>query len=160
MAFNKTIGRDFNLGFPGTPSRSIDVIINSFPLDGTVTELGFGLPVVLNTNKEAVRPFAAGDAAAAFIGLTVRNVKSERTYMADNPAYGAGDEVDVLTRGNMSVLVAGTPVKGAPVYALPDGTLTADSGATDAVALTGVIFTHNGKDANNVTEVAILERKY
>ena len=160
--FNKTIGQDFNLGFPGTPSRSIDDIIASFPMDTTIPFMDFGTPVVLNANKEQVKPFAAGSVAADFIGFAVRNVRSNKTYMDNDHGYRPVDEVDVQTRGRMSVLVAGnvSPVKTGQVYALPDGTVTADSAAAGAVALPDVIFAHNGKDINNVTEITMLKRNY
>lgn len=163
MAFNygKTIGQDFHRGFPGTPSRSIDDIIVSFPLQAQNVTIPFGATVVLDTNKEGVIPFGEGSVAADFIGFALRGTKAGQST-GEDPAYGKGDEVDVQTRGRLTVLVTGSasPARGGKVYALPGGTVTADSTASGAVALPGVIFAGNGKDMNGVAEITMLDRKY
>jgi hypothetical protein len=158
-----TIGNDFLLGFPGTVSRHIDAIKDSFPNKGEAA-IAFGWPVVFDTTKAGVIPFAATNTAADLVGFTIRTVKPEQTFGGNDPAYQENEETDVLLRGSMVVEVAtGTPAKGGKVYLRKaTGAIVCaaeGSGGADTVQLANVVFSHNGKDTNNRTEISILTRQ-
>lgn len=158
-----TIGRDFILGFPGTISSQVDAIKDSFPVMSSAN-IGFGIPVVLDSTKKGIILFSATSAAADLVGFTIRTMKPEQTYAGNDPAYKQNDEADVLLRGPMVVKVAtGTPVRNGKVYlrkATGEIVCAAEgSGGADTVQLTNVIFSHNGKDANSSTEITILSRQ-
>lgn len=158
-----TIGTDFLQGFPGTVSKHVDAIIDSFPVKSEAA-VGFGKPVVLDPTKKGIVAFGATHTAADMVGFTIRTVKPETTYGGNDPSYKQNEEADILLRGSMVVAVeTGTPAKGGKVYLRKATGLIVcaaegDAGA-DTVALSNVIFSHNGKDANGCTEITILSRQ-
>jgi hypothetical protein len=115
--------------------------------------------------------------AAKFAGIAIREVKSMTTYPV-NPdtsqtmSYAPNQDCGFLVRGTMSVYVQnGTPLSQGTVYvrktynpAFPNGVVggleasVSDSG-TNCVALSNVVWKNGAMDANNVTEVTILERQ-
>lgn len=158
-----TIGTDFLLGFPGTVSKHVDAIKDSY-VNKSGAAVGFGVPVVLDATKAGVIPWASTSVAADLVGFTIRTVKHEQTYGGNDPAYLASEETDVMLRGSMAVLVTtGTPTKGGKVYLRKaTGAIVCaaeGSGGADTIQLANVIFSHNGKDANNCTEITILTRQ-
>lgn len=126
---------------------------------------GYGLPFKFNGSGKAV-PIEAGDTAASFKGILVRMVPS----IGGNSAQGLNDTIPNLesvqgrlVEGYANVQCkVGTPVKGGTVYmrvvaAAPKaiGDFEATSDSTNSVALVGVEWAVNGKDADNITEIYV-----
>jgi hypothetical protein len=112
--------------------------------------------------------------AAKFAGVAVREVKSMLTYPV-NPdvpqtgSYAADQECEFLVRGTISVVINhGTPASQGAVYvrvalngAIPAGVVGGFEAAADGgntVALTNVVFKNGNMDANNVTEITLINR--
>jgi hypothetical protein len=154
----KVIGKTMNLGYPGTVSRSPDTMIVSYPCVGA--DVHFGDPVVLNADN-TVSAFGTSGTAATFIGFAVRSVKQAFNYEGD-AYYKAGDSVDVLTRGYISVRITnGTPQPRAALGILEGnmiGTGVTPGGGKTIISLTNAVFTSGRVDANGVTEVSVLSR--
>ena len=144
-------------GFPGTISRSIDDIIESIVNGETSASIAFGAPVALVSG--AVKNVSADN--TDIIGIAVRTVKTEETYGGADPVYKAKEMVDVLKRGTVSVLVSnGSPSAGGTVYIVKaTGAIRTSADSTNTVEMTGWRF-KGGKDANNVAEIVLTERKY
>lgn len=112
--------------------------------------------------------------AAKFAGVAIREVKSELVYPAnpDTPqsgAYAPNEECEFAVRGTISVVInVGTPASQGIVYvrvttnsSFPNGAVGGFEAAADGghtVALTNCVFKNGNIDANNVTEITILER--
>ena len=69
------IGKELKKGFAGNVSRSQDALITCFAAKGG--EIGFGDPVVINTDN-TVSKYAKGNNAAKIIGFAVRAVKQAK----------------------------------------------------------------------------------
>lgn len=164
------VGKTLNYGYPGQVSRSADAIIeNRFVKSSDTNSIGFGAPVVLNSDN-TYSAFLASGTAATFAGIAVREVKTNQTYVTNaTGSYSPGNPCDVLERGSVMVQVNnGTPTANGTVYVrialngtIPAGVIggfeaTADGANT--IALTNVKFKTGLMDANNVAEVAILTR--
>lgn len=164
----KAIGTSLNLGFPGTISRVglLNVIHNV--VASASENIAFGEPVVLEGDNEVTSPQTVTMTTANFGGFAVTNVMTNQTFVVGTNGqagiYKAGDVLDRITVGTVSVTVVGTPAAGGTVYvrtaltsgnAEPIGTIrtTADGGNT--IALPGCYFKTGYVDANNVTEVYI-----
>ena len=98
-----------------------------------------------------------------------KTIKQTTDYLSSQGFYNPGDEVDVLTRGNMTVSCNnGEPEAGGAVYlrvaenaAIPAGVVgevEAAADGTNTVKLENVRFTTEQIDGNNITEVAVLTR--
>lgn len=147
----------FTNGYPGQVSRSIDDIIESLASGESSAAILFGAPVALSAGKVMNVSATYTDV----IGVAVRSIKTENTYGADDARYNAGELVDVLKRGTvaMEVPAAVTPAAGGTVY------ITKATGAIATAAdSTNTITTEwkfkGTKDANNIVEVVLPERKY
>jgi len=175
----KVIGTQMNLGYPGTYARNPDCIIVNRIVSSTPSGSdgpNFGDPCVLRSDGtvSSVADFIAGSesfTAALFEGVAVREVKTDQTYppVSNTNKYSPGQPCDVITRGNVSVLCrVGAPTAGGAVYvrtelnsSFPAGVVggfeaAADSGKT--VEVTNCKWATGLKDANSVTELAILTR--
>jgi len=163
----KVIGKELNFGFPGTVSRNPDNIIAARRLHEDSEPVFFGQAVALNSDGSVSLISDAN--AENFIGFAVRIVKQTTDYLSSRGFYNLNDEVNVLTRGNMSVLCNnGTPEAGGDVYlrvaedtAIPAGVIgevEADDGDPHTILLDNVKFTTDKIDGNNVTEIAVLTR--
>lgn len=150
----RVIGTSFDHGFAGHVSRSVDnIVLNS--VNGDTKAIEFGAPVVLATN--GVKNFVGGSSTAAqFVGIAVRIAKTNETYGKDDAAYQVGENIDVLTRGTVSVVcVAGTPAEGGAVYIDGNGDFTANAASATLIANAKW---RGGADANKVAELTVLTR--
>ena len=169
----KAYGKNLPYGFRGAVSRQPDTLVMPFTNLGT-TNIGYGEPVVFDTTKKGVRQVASGDATSAIIGLAVRRVG--QPYVDDPMGYyyKAGDTVDVLVRGSMTVEVldtTGIAARG-KVYCCNGSAASTDedrvAGAIVAQAASGdspdtievpnTVFATGVCDSNNIAEVTILTR--
>lgn len=165
-----TVGISMNAGFLGSFARNADCIINARAVK--TAAIAFGKPVILNTDN-TVDLFAAGCAAAQFLGVAVREIKSFTTY---SPAptvgqYEIGQYADILERGSCSVYVnVGTPVAGGAVYiritansgiansAVGGFEYRADDDSGKCILITNAKWATGYMDANRVCELTILSR--
>ncbi len=110
----QNIGTAMPHGFAGSYARQPDMIVNTRPAGA---EIAFGLPLKYDANG-AVIPLGAGDAAADFVGVAVREIKSAVNYLDQNTGlYAVHDAVPVFQRGAVNVLCQkGTPKLGGAVY--------------------------------------------
>lgn len=157
------IGKELKKGFAGNVSRSQDALITCFAAKGG--EIGFGDPVVINTDN-TVSKYAKGNNAAKIIGFAVRAVKQAKDDSGE-AAYKEGEPVDVLLRGTICVQVAaGTPVPGSAVYIRTGtseghtaGSVVSYASTTtgETAKLTNVVFA-SAADADGVAEVTVCSR--
>ena len=162
----KVIGTSLNIGYPGTPSRSADSIIQNRIADEVIA---FGQAVILkNTNRwgNVVEATTAADIA----GIAVREVVQANTFdPQSNPDYVANAPCDVMVRGNCTVKCQrGTPAAGAAVYvrvkannSYPNavvGGFEASADSTNTVQVPNIEWTTGSVDANGVAEVTIKTR--
>lgn len=169
----KVIGIKMNTGYVGTVSASADAIIQ-----GRIAKklIKFGEPVVLVAAENKYLGVAdsitdgTDFTATQFAGIAVREVVQANVYdPQETPGYAANSVVDVLTRGQCTVLCQrGTPTAGGTVYvrtATSDTYPTAVVGGFEAseeagktVALTNVQWTTGNMNADKVAEVTVLTR--
>ena len=165
-----TIGQSMLFGFPGTFARNADCIIMARPVKATdAVGPAFGTPVILNADN-TYSAFGAAGTAAAFAGVAVREVNQAITYTAQNiGGYAPGQPCDVIERGAVSVICnVGNPTAGGDIYVrvadnagIPTGVIGGFEAAADGantVNLTNCKWATGQKDANNVTELPILNR--
>ena len=162
----KVIGTSLNIGYPGTPSRSADSIIQNRIADAVIT---FGQAVILkNTNRWA--PVVEATTAADIAGIAVREVVQANTFdPQSNPDYVANAPCDVMVRGNCTVKCQrGAPVAGDAVYvrvkansSYPDavvGGFEAYTDSTNTIQVPNIEWTTGSIDVNGVAEVTIKTR--
>ena len=148
----------FENGWLGAISRSVDDIVEAYAVTAT-DGVGFGIPVVLNTQKTGVVPFASTNVADDFIGITVRSAsKTPDTYGSNEAKYNRKEMADVLTRGSVIVnCLAGTPEPNGNVYIHP-GTgkfvAVADIQGADNILIPNAKW-RGGKDTYHRAEVLI-----
>lgn len=165
------IGKKLNLGYIGKVTRDADLIIDSRVVSDTDGEfpIKFGAPVYLNTDNTYRGILPTDTTIAKFAGIAVAEVKQSTSYVDGAAQYEKNQVCDVITRGTVIVPVSGTPTAGGKVYLryTTDGAAIYTTGkvgdfevATDVgnVELTNVKFTTGYKDANNVTEITILNK--
>ena len=164
----KVIGKTLPFGYRGTPSRNPDTLIEPFVNKGEES-INYGDPVVYDPTLEGVRRLKAGDTATAIVGIAVRRVGQPYADSNNGYFYAAGDMVDVLIRGSITVEVEdkdNIAPRGA-VYADPaTGELSSAASHTDEetsttvnhLAVPNAIFTHGKVDSNLITEITILSR--
>ena len=169
----KVIGIKMNTGYVGTVSASADAIIQARIAKKLIT---FGEPVVLvaaeNKYLGVADSVAGGTSftATQFAGIAVREVVQANVYdPQETPGYAADSVVDVLTRGQCTVLCQrGTPTAGGTVYvrtvanaSYPTAVVGGFEAADDSgkvVALTNVQWTTGNMNADKVAEVTVLTR--
>jgi hypothetical protein len=150
-------------GVPGTVTRLQDSVVEPVLLGAAFS--AFGVPFKFNGSGKAI-PIAASDAATVFKGILTRSVPSISGNTTETFAGGIPNQEASqggLRRGFVNVLCTiGTPVKGGIVYmrVVADtgkavGDLEATADGSNNVALTGVEWAVNGKDADNITELYI-----
>jgi hypothetical protein len=163
----KAIGKRLNFGFAGTISRNPDNIVAARRLSEESEAVIFGQGVALNTDGSV--ELISEDNADNFIGFAVRVVKQTTDYYTSQGFYNPNEEVDVLTRGNMTVPCNnGIPEAGGAVYLrvaanplIPNGVIGEVEAAADganSVLLGNVKFTTDQIDGNGITEIAVLTR--
>lgn len=151
-------------GVAGDVTRQQDTVVESGLLNASAAPAAFGAPVKIVSGK--FEKIASGDDAADFFGILSRIAPAISGDTAQTFASGTPntDSVQgIVVKGYVNVKCAvGTPVRGAAVYmrvvaatgkAIGDLEATADS--TNSVALTGVTWAVDGKDADGVAEIRI-----
>lgn len=110
----QNIGAAMPHGYAGSFARQPDMIVTTRPAGA---ELIFGAAVKYDA-AGAVVPMGAGDAAATFVGVAAREVKSALNYLDQNTGrYAAKEAVPVFQRGAVNVICQkGTPKLGGAVY--------------------------------------------
>jgi hypothetical protein len=151
-------------GVPGDVTRLQNSIVEPILLGEEFT--AFGVPYKLDASTGKAMMIDSGDAATVFKGILSRSVPS----IGGNFNQGLNDAIPNdessqggLVEGYINVLCpVGTPVKGGIVYmrvtaagAEVLGSLETGADGGDCVALTGVEWASNGKDANNIAEIKI-----
>lgn len=151
-------------GVAGDVTRPDDTIVESGLLNAAKAPTAFGAPVKIVSGKfEAIE---ASDAATVFYGVLSRVAPSIAGDTAQTFAGGTPNAESVqgiVRKGYVNVLCKqGTPARGGTVYmrvvAAPGkavGDLEATADGVNNVALTGVTWAVDGKDASNVTEIHI-----
>jgi hypothetical protein len=165
----KAIGVSMNYGFPGTYARTPDDIVTSRQLMTDSDAVPFGACLMIgdgNTYKAVDSTFTA----AKFGGVALRVVKQAISYaQQDETAYNAGDMVNAINRGAVSVFCAnGTPTAGGAVYvrikensAITDGKVggfEAEADGANTILVPNLQWTNGYIDANGVAEITILTR--
>lgn len=165
----QVIGIQMGFGYPGSYARGGDCYIHNRPVKAATPDVEFGMPVVVNADG-TYQKFGAANTAAQFAGVAVREVKQSTDFYAAAGVYKAGEPMDVMERGNVSVkCLEGTPAPGTKVYVVTvEGTnvavgdlcataTPAGAGAT-AIELTNCRWVGTSVDSNKVTELAIVSR--
>lgn len=178
------IGKTLNLGYAGKISRNpgnlisaraVKSILNGSGVE-TLQTIGFGDPVVLNTDNTYSRFGDSGTGvsaatAANFAGVAVAEVKQMTTY-ATNAAgsYLPNQACDVIQIGSVTVVCSeGTPAAGGAVYIVTVAGTTSPVGAyvatatpagagATAVQITNAQWTTGKVDANGIAEITLLTR--
>lgn len=151
-------------GVAGDVTRPDDTIVESGLLNASQAPDAFGVPLKIASGKfEAVE---TGDAATDFYGILSR-VAPSISGSLDQTFAGATPNTDsvqgIVVRGYVNVLcTVGTPARGGAVFMRVTaatgkavGDLEATADGADSVALAGVIWAVDGKDADNVSEIRI-----
>lgn len=151
-------------GVAGEITRPQDAVVESALFDTANVPAAYGLPVKMVSGK--IRTIAASDAASVFYGILTRQAPSiagdtAQTFASATPKADAVQ--GVLVRGYCNVVcVIGTPVRNGTVYMRVVtagqnvvGQLEATADGANNVALTGVVWAADGKDASNNAEIRI-----
>lgn len=151
-------------GVAGDVTRQQDTVVESGLLNAAAAPTAFGAPVKIVSGK--FEKIAASDAATVFAGILSRIAPAIAGDTAQTFASGTPNVNSVqgiVVKGYVNVKCAvGTPVRGASVYmrvtadtgkAVGDLETGADGGK--CVALDGVTWAVDGKDADNVAEIRI-----
>lgn len=162
------IGKELNLGYAGTVSRSIDTIITPKIIKENSNPILFGEPVVLNSDNSYSR-FEEDGTAEKFVGIAVREIKQASDYYSAEGSYLPGEICDVLNRGSITVLCnVGTPTAGGKVYirtkaneSFPNGVIgqfEADADGENTIEIPNLKWTTGKLDSNKIAEVTVLTR--
>lgn len=153
-----TIGLNLKQGFPGTVSALPDDVVRTFQLAKAVK---VGQPVEL-VNVAGANPKVQPATTASVLGIVVRGVRTPTGLSWDQGSaeIPVGSFVDVLLRGNMSIMIdSGTPVAGAFAnFDTATGNFTAAAVGGTVVASNNIVFSTASVDANKVTEVTVRTR--
>ena len=151
-------------GVAGDITRQLDTVVESGLLNAAKAPTAFGAPVKIVSGK--FEKIEASDAATVFYGILSRIAPSIAGDTAQTFASGtpnASSVQGIVREGYVNVVCpVGTPARGGQVFMR----ITADTGklvgdletAADSgkcVALVGVTWAVDGKDASNVTEIRI-----
>lgn len=151
-------------GVAGDVTRQQDTVVESGLLNASAAPTAFGAPLKIVSGK--FEKIASGDDAADFAGILSRVAPSIAGDTAETFASGTPNVESVqgiVVAGYVNVkCTVGTPVRGGAVYmrvvaasGKAIGDLEASSDSTNSVALTGVTWAVDGKDASNVAEIRI-----
>lgn len=160
-------------GFAGDVNRGHPASILPCLIDPTNPVTLFGIPVIVVTTSNGVRPFAAGDTALVdAFGVSVRPFPYQQATTANNygaVAYGAGapstlQPLDVLRAGYIMVPVVGTVTKGGAVFVwcaaasgahVQGGFEAAASGGNTAALATPKFMWNSPADSTGIAELSI-----
>lgn len=161
----QTIGKSMPHGYAGSYSRQPDMVVDTHPLGGK-NAVVFGQALKYNA-EGCVELFGAGSAAADFVGVAAREIKTAVSYFDQNKGrYYPQEAVSVFKRGCINVICQkGTPALAGKVYvrvaaneAYPNaviGGFEAEADDANNVELSGVQW-RGGSDSNGVAEIRIL----
>jgi len=151
-------------GTAGDISKQVNLNVETGFLNPNFVPAAFGLPVkIVNGKFEAIQ---TGDTDTDFYGILTRQAPGIGGALDNsfgdgtpNPATAQG----IMVEGYALVVCGeGTPVRGNNVYmrvvaapGLEVGDLEADEDVGNNVLLNNVVFSVDGKDANNITEIRI-----
>jgi hypothetical protein len=151
-------------GIAGDVTRPDNTVVEPGLLNAAQAPTAFGAPVKIVSGK--FEKIASGDAATVFYGVLSRVAPAisgslVETYAGGTPNVEAVQ--GIVREGYVNVVcTVGTPARGGQVFvrvtadtgkAVGDFETAADTGK--CVALTGVTWGVDGKDASNVTEIRI-----
>ena len=143
---------DFDLGWPGAISRSVDDIVVSLK-NNSETPIPFGAPVFLSSNGSGVEPFSSTSSGGtpqsfdSFVGFAVRaaaktpdiySQSQDMEFFTGNQAgaWNPGEVVEVLVRGTIAVKSAAGFDPGDKVYIRKsDGRIVASAGSEGSTVL-------------------------
>ena len=143
---------EFDLGWPGAISRSVDDIVISMKNNST-EPIPFGAPVFLSSGGDGVEPFANTESGGTpqtfdtFVGFSVRSAaKTPDTYPMSQEwssiageqagAWNPGDMVEILVRGTIAVKSAQGFDPGGKVYIRKsDGRIVKNAGTEGSTVL-------------------------
>lgn len=110
----QNIGISMPHGYAGGYARQPDMIVNTRPAGGQIV---FGAALKYDENQNVVR-MGDGAAAADFVGVAAREIKSALNYLDQNTGmYAEKEAVPVFMRGAVNVICQkGTPQLGGEVY--------------------------------------------
>jgi len=151
-------------GVPGDVTRKQESNVEPIILGEAFDH--FGRPYKLDATTGKAMMIDAGDAATVFDGILSRSVPqiSGNDSQGLNDAIPNADSVNGgLVRGYINVIcTVGTPVRGGIVYMRVQtdtgkeiGDFEATSDTTNSVALVGVEWASNGKDASGIAEIRV-----
>ena len=151
-------------GVAGDVTRPDNTVVEPGLLNASAAPTAFGAPVKLVSGK--FEKIASSDAATVFAGILSRIAPSIAGDLVQTFAGGTpnADAVQgIVVKGYVNVVCTqGTPARGGQVFMrvvaatgklVGDLETAADSGK--CVALSGVTWAVDGKDASNVTEIRI-----
>lgn len=165
----QNIGKTMDHGFAGSYARQPDMIVGTRPAGGA-EQLVFGVPLKYDA-AGAVVLMGGGSAAADFVGVASREVKSSLNYLDQSVgSYAPGEAVSVFQRGCINVKCQnGTPKLGAPVYvrvtanaAIPTAVVGGFEAVADVVEnVANSVLLENCRwagsaDANGIAEMRIM----
>ena len=144
-------------GTAGDISKQVNLNVETGFLNPNFVPAAYGLPVkIFNGKFEAIQ---TGDTDADFYGILTRQAPGIGGAL-DN-SFGDGTPNPATAQGIM-VEGYGLVVRGNNVYmrvvaapGLEVGDLEADEDVGNNVLLNNVVFSVDGKDANNITEIRI-----
>lgn len=151
-------------GVAGDVTRQQDTIVESGLLNSAKAPTAFGVPVKIVSGK--FEKIEASDAATVFAGILTRiapaiSGDTAQTFASGTPNVTAIQGVAVKGYVNVKCAI-GTPVRGAAVYMRVTaasgkavGDLEATADGSNNVALAGVTWAVDGKDADGVAEIRI-----
>ncbi|HCF5160787.1 TPA: DUF2190 family protein [Pseudomonas aeruginosa] len=137
---------------PGLPGMIVDMIPKTL-ISRTVEAsagLAFGIPVMQDTADKAGRAPTAGDTAAKFVGISVR----DRSVKAEANQYSQYESARVMTKGAVWVTASVQVAAGDPVYFVP-ATGVWTNVATSNVAVPGARFDTSTTGANQLAQVRL-----
>lgn len=147
-------------GFAGDITRPSATVVEPGALNPAKAPTAFGVPVKIVSGK--FEKIEASDTAAVFYGVLSRNIPQVSADVDSTQPSTTGVQ-GIVTKGYVNVVCTiGNPARGGVVYmrvvaatgkAIGDFEATADG--SNNVALTGVVWGVDGKDASNVTEIRI-----
>ncbi|MFG8133168.1 hypothetical protein ACEOP2_22390 [Pseudomonas aeruginosa] len=112
--------------------------------------IGFGVPAIQGTADKAIRPAQAGDTAAGYVGITVR----DRSVKAEANAYSQYESARIITEGPIWVTASVQVAKRDPVYFVP-ATGAWTNVASGNVQVPNASFDTSTTGANQIAQVRL-----
>lgn len=149
MAIQSSYSASIRAGLPGMIVDMIPKTLISRTVQAAAG-LAFGVPVIQGTADKAGRASAAGDTAAKFVGISVR----DRSVKAEGDVYSQYESARVMTKGAIWVNASVQVAVGDPVYFVPATGLWTNV-ATDNVLVAGARFDTSTTGTNQIAQVRL-----